>query len=383
MKVLKILLLVILASIALLIGGLYATGNSALLTLGWAVVFGGPAQPFDPEDAVAPPDYADEVNWAALPSQDGVEDRYPAGISAPVKQGGAPVDVFFIHPTGYLKGNSWIFSMDANTSTEENTQWMMANQASAYNSCCNVYAPRYRQANIFAYFKGEDIREEVLAFAYTDVERAFDFFIDNYNQGRPFVLASHSQGTHHAIRLLKEKIDTSPLAQRLVAAYIIGGGIATAEFTDMQDISICDDPTQLHCAVHWDTWSEAVIDQELPDSAGNVCVNPLSWRRDGGPAGMSSHAGAVPVSGAFQVELSGEDLATGVVFEPLAAAQVGTLDAQCKDGLLYITDQSETDFGNVGGSFGGGNYHGLDYPVFHMDIRENALLRTQTYVEKQ
>jgi hypothetical protein len=41
---------------------------------------------------------------------------------------------------------------------------MMANQASAYNGCCNVYAPRYRQANIFAYFRGN--RDEVLAFDY-------------------------------------------------------------------------------------------------------------------------------------------------------------------------------------------------------------------------
>ncbi len=383
MKVLKIILLVIVVLIALLVGGLYATGNGALLTLGWAVMFGGPAQPFKPEDAVAAPDYSDDANWAALPSREGVEDRYPAGLQNPVSQGDAPVDVFFIHPTGFLKGNSWTFSMDPNTATEENTQWMMANQASAYNSCCNVYAPRYRQANIFAYFKGEEITTAVLGFAYTDVARAFDYFLENYSDGRPFVLASHSQGTHHGIRLLKEKIDGTALAQRLVAAYIIGGGIAESEFDAMQDISVCNDATQLHCAVHWDTWSEAVVDQEVTNSLGNVCVNPLSWQKDGGPTGMSAHAGAVPVSGAFQVELSGEDTATGMAFEPLAAAQPGVLDAQCKDGALYITDQSETDFGNVGGSFGGGNYHGLDYPVFHMDIRENAVLRTQAYLQSE
>ncbi len=34
-------------------------------------------------------------------------------------------------------------------------------------------------------------------------------------------------------------------------------------------------------------------------------------------------------------------------------------------------------------AFGGGNYHGLDYPVFHMDIRENAKLRVQTFLAQQ
>jgi len=49
---------------------------------------------------------------------------------------------------------------------------------------------------------------------------------------------------------------------------------------------------------------------------------------------------------------------------------------------LFITDQSDTEFGNARLPFGGGNYHGLDYPVFHMDVRENAKLRVATYFSK-
>lgn len=381
MKVFKGILLTLIVVIAIVIGGLYATGNAALLTLGWAFMFGGPALPFDPADAVEPPDYADPANWVALPTVQGLEDRTPTGVPS-ATQGKAPVDVFFIHPTGYLNGKTWTFSMDPNTMTEENTRWMLANQASAYNGCCNVYAPRYRQANIFAYFKGEEIREQVLAFAYQDVERAFDYFLEHYSDGRPFVIASHSQGTHHGARLLQDKIDGTPLAERMVAAYIIGGGIRRDHFAGLQDIDLCERANDLHCAVHWDTYSEAVIDQPRPDSLGNVCVNPLSWELDGGLATKDQHAGAVGVSGEFQVALSGPDVATGMVFEPLGPPIPQMLQAQCKDGVLYITDQSETSFGNVGGSFGGGNYHGLDYPVFHMDIRDNAILRVTTYLSQ-
>jgi hypothetical protein len=200
MKVLRGLFIGFSALLLLFVAGLFATGSGAMLTLGWAYFLGGPELPFDPAEAVQPPDYALEENWAALPTRQGLEDRIPVGISDPDMQGRAPVDVFFIHPTGYLKGNSWTFSMDINTSTEENTQWTLANQASSYNGCCNVYAPRYRQANIFSYRNGDDVREQVLAFAYQDVNRAFDYFLAEYSQGRPFIIASHSQGTHHGAR---------------------------------------------------------------------------------------------------------------------------------------------------------------------------------------
>jgi len=82
------------------------------------------------------------------------------------------------------------------------------------------------------------------------------------------------------------------------------------------------------------------------------------------------------------VEMWGDDIAAGVIFEPLAEPIPKMLQAQCKDGALYITDQTGTPFGEQGGSFGGGNYHGLDYPVFHMDIRENAKRRVKAFLEK-
>lgn len=382
MRVLKILVLGIVILLAATLGVVYVTGNGQMLTLAWAYLFGAPDLPFDPEDAVAAPDYADPKNWAALPERDGLEDRVPAGVTREFAQGSAPVDVFFIHPTGFLRGSSWTFSMDPDTATEENTRWMLANQASAYNGCCNVYAPRYRQASIFAYFKGPDIREKVLSFAYTDVARAFDYFLEHYSQGRPFIIASHSQGTHHGARLLKDRIDGTELAQRMVAAYIIGGGVPESHFDGMQDIGVCDGATELHCAVHWDTYSESVIDEPMADRVGNVCVNPLTWTLNGGLAGKELHAGAVPVSGQFQVALTGADKATGMVFEPLGAPLPKMLQAQCRNGVLYITDQSDNAFGSTGGSFGGGNYHGLDYPVFHMDIRENARARVAAYLAR-
>jgi len=369
------------ALLFLVVVGLYVSGRGNIVSFVAATLFSSPDLPFNSADAVTPPDYSDLASWAALPSKTDLADMRPAGIGDPDIQGSAPVDVFFIHPTGFMKGSSWTFSMNPNTATEENTNWMLANQASAYNGCCNVYAPRYRQASIFAYLSDPVVTEEVLAFAYQDVERAFNYFLENFNYGRPFVIASHSQGTHHAARLLKDRIDNTPLAKRLVAAYIIGSGLKHAQFAAMQDISVCQSASSVNCAVHWDTYSEAVIEDELNGREDNVCVNPLSWIIDGGPEGKDMHVGAVPMSGVFDFELTGDDFAKGTQFESLKAPRTNLIEAQCKNGVLFISDQTGSEF-DLGAGFGAGNYHGLDYPIFHMDIRENVKLRVATFLDK-
>ena len=383
MRIINRIILGLVGFTALILGCVYLGVFGPMIQQLPTVMFGSPEKPFNTDQVVPQLDYSLLDSWVARPEVDDVADLLPAGLTIPenaVVQGEAPVDVFFTHPTGFLRGSSWIYTLDRDTATEENTQWMMANQASAFNGCCNVYAPRYRQGSIFAYLNGDDIREQVLGFAYQDVAAAFDYFIDQLNEGRPFIIASHSQGSHHSIRLLREKVNGSALVNRMVAAYVIGGNIAKKEFDDLLDVGLCDGPLQTGCAVHWDTWSESVINKPPESAYLNACVNPLSWSVDGGLAAKSEHVGAVPIHGDFQVSMSGQDRPSGVVFEALDAPIEKAVQAQCKGGFLFITDQSENDFGLAGGSFGGGNYHGLDYPIFHMDIRENAKLRSEKFL---
>ncbi len=363
--------------------GVYATGNATKVSRIIEALLNKPDFPFDPADATAAPDYAVLSSWAALPGKTNLADLTPAGTKNRFNQGDAPADVFFIHPTGFHKGSSWTFSMDENTGTEEKTQWMMANQASVYNGCCNVYAPRYRQASIFAFFGDEKIKNEVLDVAYQDVVQAFEYYIKHYNQGRPFIISGHSQGTYHGIRLLKEVIDKTPLAKQMVAAYIIGGQITSSHFETMQDIKICTQATDLNCAIHWDTFSDAIIGDSFPERADNICINPLSWQLDGPLAGKEQHLGAVYPSGEFHAHYSGSDAATGIEFPPLEAPKSNYLQAQCKNGMLFITDQSGTPFEKFRHSFMKGSYHLLDYSFFHMDIRENAKLRIETYLKQR
>ncbi len=348
-----------------------------LIFSGWLAWY-EPDHAFDPAAAAPAPDYGDPVNWAALPEKDDPADLIPEGINATDIQGSAPADVFFIHPTGYLSGASWTSPMNPDSAAEENTQWMLANQASAYNGCCKVYAPRYREASIFAYFGDPAVREQVLSLAYQDVERAFDYYLENYNDGRPFILASHSQGSHHLLHLLEERIDGSPLAERMIAAYAIGSLViefSPKYFNGMSSVKPCESATDTGCVIHWDTYvdgSEGVLRVD-----GSLCTNPLTWRVDNELAAAELNLGALPVRIPYNSDFSRPNRAKGVTFDGLDEPAPGRTWAQCRNDTLFVADQGDWAAGLVAGD---GNYHGLDYALFYMNIRENAKLRVETWL---
>ncbi|HAH08844.1 MAG TPA: hypothetical protein DCL48_01945, partial [Alphaproteobacteria bacterium] len=109
------------------------TGNApklfALLT--------GPQHGWDLSKKAPDPDYAKAAFWAALPGQQSLALMVPEGVAA--SPGAARPSVFFVHPTGHLHGGDWNSPLDPNSRTEENTKWMMANQASVFSSCCDIY----------------------------------------------------------------------------------------------------------------------------------------------------------------------------------------------------------------------------------------------------
>jgi hypothetical protein len=355
----------------------------------------GPDHDFDPARAAPAPDYASETAWAALPSKVDEADLIPEGVGDPDEQRSAPADVFFIHPTGYLRGASWNSPIELESATGENTRWMLANQASAFNGCCRVHAPRYREATIFAFFDRDGRNGfPALDLAYRDVLRAFDHFIERMSDGRPFLIASHSQGTFHAQRLLEERIDGTALFDRMVAAYIIGAALPLDVFErSYRRITACEGATDLHCVISWDTigegghrnreslqWHDGRY--ERTKGKPTLCTNPLSWSRGEEKAAAALNRGAEPVAGLYIMEFWGPDEPRGIQYTKLDPPLPGHTWAQCLDGTLFVEEQLEEPFASY--ALGPGkNYHGLDYPLFYMDIRENAKARVRAYLESK
>ncbi len=309
---------------------------------------------FEEDPSPAAPDYANPASWAALPDRHDEADRFPEG--SPENQANARADVFFIHPTTYVKSSStvhWNASLDdekLNRKTDEST---IRYQASVFNLSGKVYAPRYRQAHYDAYLTSQR-RDAAKAFelAYDDVRRAFEYYLEHYNRGRPIIIAAHSQGAQHGRQLVKEFFDGKPLQSRLVAAYLAGMPVSRFYY---QNLPPCSTPEQTGCFCTWRTWRKGFSSRYYRQDSAIVSTNPLNWRIDTVYASKNLHRGAVLRS-----------------FDKI---HFQTNDAQNAEGLLWVSKP------RFPGSFliTRKNYHIADYNLFYMNVRENALLRVEHF----
>jgi len=338
-----------------------------------------PQHTINDEAEPAPPDYHNDSAWLALPKRADDADVVPPGVTAIELQATAVADVFFIHPTTWLSGKSWNAAFDEPGETAKRlSRGVLRFQASAFNACCRVYAPRYRQATLAAFLEHTPDAYGALERAYGDVVRAFDAFIEQRNGGRPFILASHSQGSLHALRLLQEQIIGTPLAARMVAAYVIGGSVPVE--IEKRGVPICTSATQTGCLIAWNTVEKGKVDQRRRERGTTwldgryqplggraiACVNPLDWQRDG-VAPASLNLGALPNPGPDA---------------PLRTPVAHLTGAACIDGALEVDIPLARRAGFRDLLTIGGNYHDFDYNLFYMNVRANAAARVGAFTRK-
>lgn len=302
-------------------------------------------------------DYSDLKNWAAHSQKRDESDTLIKFDSYDVNK---RVDVFYVHPTtltgkirnGYVNGS--INDENLNNKTDESA---IRFQASAFNALAIVYAPRYRQVHINLYEEKDTIfRNEKFNIAYYDVKAAFEYYIKYLNNGRPFILASHSQGTTHTKRLIKELIDDTELKNRMIAAYLIGMPILKNEF---KNIPICKDSTSTNCYVSWRTFRN-----DYEDTWANrrdtmiAVVNPVTWQTTEEIATKLQHKGAVLYN--------------------MNKVYVGIHETQAQGSGLWISKPK------FPGSFlyTSKNYHIGDINLFYIDIRNNVIKRIEEYEKK-
>jgi len=305
---------------------------------------------FDEEKHSYAPDYSTTESWSALPFNKDVADVLPKGetwVSDSLKE----VDVFYVHPTIYQKGSLWNAGLDMKKINRKVDKYPVRLQASVFNASCRVYAPRYRQAVVGVFYDESVDGDKALNLAYQDVKRAFEYFLENHSNGRPFIIAGHSQGTHHTRRLLREMIDTTELKDRMVAAYIIG---FTLVDTLYENLKICDSADETGCYVTWMSYKKDFV----PDGVWHKktqSINPLTWTTD---------TGNVIV----------EDYSSTVVFNP-KRIRTRKMEVQIADigGNVLWVDTKAPWFRFMK------NLHIADYGLFYMDIRKNVKTRIDNY----
>jgi hypothetical protein len=335
-----------------------------------------PTQSFAEGTRPAEPDYANSDSWAALPDRQDAADALPPGVTQDA-QATAAVDVFFIHPTTYFGTDNWNQPLDDANVNQLTDYFVMRGQASAFNGCCKIYAPRYRQATIYSFLDNSGNGKAALEVAYGDVERAFDYFLEHYSQGRPFVLASHSQGSVHLRTLLEKRITGTPLRERLVAAYPIGFSIDGELMAKaVPDVPVCQSAQQIGCVVTWNSIGPNAA--TFGDPLKNICVNPLTWHADGTVAESALNIGAVTYPGTFSGTIADVKTLPQEYLDAKPVEETAVADAQCIGGMLLVKEIRSKLY--EARPMGRDNYHVYDYSLFYMNIRKNAEERVAQYL---
>jgi hypothetical protein len=306
------------------------------------------------------PDYGNLDYWAAHPGKWDPSDSIPAPLrNEDVVE--KKVDVFFIHPTTLTKDREkygWNAAIDNHQLNAQTDYTAILFQASVFNQSCRVYAPRYRQAHLDAFFTSDTLQAvNAFSLAYNDVKKAFEYYLKYENRGRPIIIASHSQGTLHAGQLLRDYFENKPLGKQLVAAYIIGLPVPKNYFSVLVP---CKNEKQAGCFMAWRTLKKGFLPEYMQkeDSTSSYVTNPITWTIENTPAPSSKNKGAVLLK--------------------FNRVDKNVCNACINNNVLW-TSKPKFPFSFL---IGMKNYHVADINLFYLNIRENVKLRVAEYLRK-
>lgn len=296
-------------------------------------------------------DYSKTQNWLKIPSTIDKD-----------------VDIFYFYPT------AWTPKENDGDICEINNASMLASAISAYNrqatafeTVGNIYAPYYRQVSILA-----SNREEIADGIPTlDGIAAFDYYIKNYNNGRPYILAGHSQGSQVLSNLLSSYMKENPdVYERMIAAYVIGWPITAEYLTANPHLKFAEGADDTGVIISYNTQSPNVLSGEniiMSDKVG-VVINPINWKRD------ETLATTLEGLGSFMPDMN--------TLESIAVPQYADAKIDIEKGVLICSTADEDDLYPITQYFGRGIYHSFDYSFYYQNIRQNAADRTENFLDK-
>ncbi|MFN8265360.1 MAG: DUF3089 domain-containing protein [Chitinophagaceae bacterium] len=310
------------------------------------------------EDSI--PDYSQLKYWAAHPWKKDPSDSIPLPFINEERD--SSVDVFFIHPTTLTDKKSngivWNASVDDAELNAKTDYTSILYQASVFNQHARIFAPRYRQAHLYSFFTTDKAKGvAALSLAYEDIKKSFEYYLAHYNHGRPIIIASHSQGTVHAARLLKEYFEIQPRSNQLVCAYLIGMYLPRNYFSAYAP---CKDSASTGCFVGWRTFRRNYTAPYV-ETETEPCwvVNPLSW-----------------TSTEQRIDKSNN---TGAVLYNYNRMYRHTNDAQIHKGVLWIS-RPKFPFSFL---YRSKNYHPGDINLFYKNVRTNVDTRIKAYFHQK
>lgn len=300
-------------------------------------------------------DYSDNSNWLSKPAKN----SYSA-------------DVFYIYPTVCTTEDKSNLCAIDNQQMREASKNVFKLQAEAFDTVADIYAPFYTQYNFraFEYSNYEKIQQNTLnnVQGLSDIYWALDYYFENLNQGRPFILVSHSQGSAIMLVALNDYMKKHPeYYKNMVAAYVIGYPV-TKEY-------LKNNPHLKFAKKSDDTGVIISYDVQAPDKSGinvlqaknQLVINPINWSRSQRLAKADKNLGSLDEK---TLKITTPGIADAKVNKKLGVVICSTAD----------TEKYEIKLPKL---FGNGSFHGQDFQFYFLNLRENARERIDKFLKLQ
>ena len=318
--------------------------------------------------ASAPLDYSDAGNWMFL-------EQHPA----------YEADLFYIYPTVVVESTYENGVCDVTEDMKAAATATFSTQGAAFAGYTNVYAPYYRQLSFQKAMELKTYDEFLTDVRNTpgkeDIFAALDYYFANCNNGRPYILAGHSQGAALVEVVLDEYMKKHPeYYKNMVAAYVIGFGVSQDWLDANPYLKFAEGEKDTGVIVSWNTEAPGAVMQNIAVAANSRNINPLIWTCDETYADKSKNKGSIISSGYIDPYLEIPLYTNADVIEP------GLNDAQinAERGVLICTTKTETIIpaDKTNGVFGDKSLHLDEFALFFENIRENGLVRINAFLEK-
>ena len=297
-------------------------------------------------------DYSQIDNWLSLPENNNKN-----------------VDVIYFYPTTFGKETPSapnVSDID-DINMRNGAKHCLATQASVFEESCNVFAPYYRQISAdFALTLSNDETNELLSYSAThDPAIALDYYFEHYNNGKPFILAGHSQGANILVMLLANYFKEHPEHySKMIAAYVIGYSVTKDYLQENNHLKFAQKANDVGVIISYNT--------EGPNNKGHhnavvtpgaISINPLNWKLDETPASASENLGSLNHK--------------GIIVEGFADAQIdlnrGVVVCSSVDPKHYAVPAPADIL------FGPECYHAFDYGFYYMNLRQNVADRIKAW----
>ena len=285
------------------------------------------------------------------------------------------VDTFYIYSTMYFGANEG----DPDYATLDNAEMMAginfehAIKSSVFEESTNLFIPLYRQSSMKyaaeVFLKDGIIEAALTGIPYDDITAALDYYFENYNNGRPFIIAGHSQGSAILRLVLKHYFKEHPdYYKRMVAAYAIGYPITKDDLAANPHMKFATGETDTGVIISWHAEGPKNVEANVPIPSvailkNGVAINPLNWKLDETYAPASENLGSIVLD-----EKTGETEIRDIEGDAQVCLARGTVVTNAKAVPNEMVDLA-----------GPQCFHQDDYSIFYNNIKDNVAKRIAAY----